>query len=403
MSISSVRFNMSSPLRIGVLLREEYLKSRRDIMDGVINYCLENSGLMAFFLPLKSGEPPSPALLSKIHGFVTWAAPGDRWLPDMWSASIPVVNCNDAHSGAVPCVSAGNTHEIAGGYLKSLERRTIGCVTTSRHAADWPGTLLPANGVHSISGNFDIRVFTNVSRDPGRFPEHMLCGEGEEELEEFLRDLPKPASLWCVHDEMAALVWRKADELGIHVPNEIAIVGFGDHPCAVHSTPGITTLRLPGYNLGYEAAKRLHHQFTGTEELTATTRYLPLTTGDIIERFSTGGYHQINRGMQRAWRLLEEYPDDGLTVEHLIEHARISRAGFYKEFEKAFNISPGKAIRNSRIKKARKYLLNSNIPISVVGKRCAFHAESEFCNFFKRETGETPMEWRNNHLFATRA
>lgn len=399
MPISIFQPHLPAPFRIGVLLREEYLRSRMNIMDGVINYCLEHSGLMAFFIPLKSGERPSPELLSKVDGLITWASPSDQWLQEIWESGIPVVNCNNTLTDVVPSISAGNLHDVAYGYLKSLERRTIGYITTPQHAAEWPGGL-NRFAADSMSGEFEVRTFSKVTRDPAQFPEHMLWGDGEEELESFLCDLPKPAALWCVHDEMAALVWRKAGELGIDVPNEIALLGFGDHPCAVYSTPGITTVRVPSYRLGHEAARRVHREISGVEKLATPLFTLP-QTADVIERISTGGYQEFNRGIQRAWRLLENYPEDGLTVEHLIEKANISRAGFYKEFEKTFHISPGKAIRNSRIKKAREYLLSSNIPISVVGRRCAFGGEAEFSNFFKRETGETPSEWRNSHFFAS--
>lgn len=402
MSISHFHPHLPAPSRIGVLLREEHLRSRMNIMDGVINYCLESSGLMAFLIPLKNGEKPSPELLSRVDGLITWAAPDDLWLRDVWESGTPVVNCNDALAGVVPSVSPGNLHDLAYDYLKSLERRTIGYVTTPEHAAGWPGGM-DRFALDSTSGEYDVRVFTNVTKDPGQFPEHILWGEGEEELEKFLLDLPKPAALWCVHDEMAALVWRKASELGIDVPNEIALLGFGDHPCAVYSTPGITTVRVPSYHLGQVAAERVHRQITGSEQLTMPPVTLARMSEAVIERMSSGGSNEFNRGIQRAWRLLEDYPENGLTVDHLIEKSNISRAGFYKEFEKAFNISPGKAIRNARVRKAREYLLSSNMPISAVGRRCAFGGEAEFSNFFKRETGKTPLEWRNSHYLASSA
>jgi DNA-binding LacI/PurR family transcriptional regulator len=400
MSASPFDFKESAPLRIGVLLRQEYLKSRMSIMDGVLSYSLENSGLRAYLIPLRGGEIPSNEILSKVDGLITWAASSDCWMEEMWSSGVPLVNCNSALANLVPTVSAGNLHEVAYNYLKSLGRRTIGYVTTSPLAGEWPAALAHFTN-DSGSMEFDLRIFTKVSKDPGQYPEHMLSGDGEEELEKFLVDLPKPAALWCVHDEMAALVWRKASELGIDVPGQIALVGFGDHPCAVHGTPGITTIRIPGSRLGHEAARHLHRQLLGLEKMTTSLVTIPQLADDVIERLSTGGSNPINRGIQRAWRLLEDYPEEGLTVEHLIEESRISRVGFYKQFEKAFNISPGKAIRNSRTKKAREYLLSTDLPIYLVGRRCGFSGEGEFSNFFKRETGKTPKEWRNGHLFAS--
>jgi AraC-like DNA-binding protein len=98
--------------------------------------------------------------------------------------------------------------------------------------------------------------------------------------------------------------------------------------------------------------------------------------------------------------LLEEYPNEGLTVESLIEESKISRISFYKEFERTFGMSPGKAIRVSRTRKAKQFLLSTDMPISQVGRACGFTGESEFSNFFKRETGQAPKDWRKNSVEA---
>ena len=193
---------------------------------------------------------------------------------------------------------------------------------------------------------------------------------------------------------MAALIWRKADRMGIHVPEEIALLGVGDHPCAVFSTPGITTLRIPEARLGQEAARLVHMQLCGKETLASEFVSHPEPGVVVIERVSTGGTNPITRSIYRAWRLLENYPPEGLTVENLIEESKVSRVAFYKQFEKAFGMPPGKAIRMARARKAKEFLLSTDMPISEVGALCGFSGESEFCNFFKRETGHAPKVWR---------
>jgi LacI family transcriptional regulator len=390
MSIPLSVSNKVPVLRLGVVIREDYLKSRMSVFDGVMNYCLENTGLRSFLIPLRGCEPPLPEVLAEVDGLVTWGAPGDHWIPRLWESGVPVVNCNNTFIGEIATVSAGEPYELAYNYLRNLQRSTIGFVTRSELDEE-----CRANFKARIeSERLDCWIFKNVRKDPGRYPEHLLLGADEEELEQFLTDLPKPASLWCIHDEMAALVWRKAIQLGIQVPDELALLGFGDHPCAVHSTPGITTVRIPGLQLGREAAKLLHRHLFGKEKLDSTSVSVPEPGAAVIERASTGGTNPLNRGIQRAWRLLEDYPPQGLTVDQLIEESRASRVGFYKEFEKTFNMLPGKAIRIARVRKAMEYLLSSDMPISQVGRLCGFSGESEFSNFFKRETGQAPKEWR---------
>jgi len=94
--------------------------------------------------------------------------------------------------------------------------------------------------------------------------------------------------------------------------------------------------------------------------------------------------------------LMEEYPEDGLTVEFLIKESKLPRISFYKEFERTFGMPPGKAIRVARTRKAKQHLFGTDLQISQIGRLCGFSGESEFSNFFRRETGKTPMEWRRD-------
>ncbi|QJE94379.1 helix-turn-helix domain-containing protein [Luteolibacter luteus] len=383
----------NSALKLGVVVRESYLRSRFSVFEGVMDYCLENTGLKAFLIPLQEGCEPAPDALAEVSGVVIWAAPSDgAWVLPLWERGVPVVSCNNAFNGQVPTVSAGEPYELAYQYLLSLQRHTIGFVT--RPEIDEECRVRFNSRIESEERQ--ARIFKGVRKDPGRFPEHLLAGTDEVELERFLISLPKPAALWCIHDEMAALVWRKAEELGISVPGELALLGMGDHPCAVHSTPGISTVRIPGIQLGQAAARLLHGHLFGSSMLTHDLTFSTEQGALLVERLSTGGSNPINRGIQRAWRLLENYPSEGLTVDCLIEKSRASRATFYKEFERAFNMPPGKAIRLFRTKKAKEHLLSTDLPISQIGRMCGFSSESDFSNFFKRETGQTPKEWRRS-------
>lgn len=380
-----------SVISLGVVVRENYLKSRMSIFDGVTSYCLENMGLRAYLIPLRGDDPLDFSGIAKVDGLVIWGAPGDAWALRLWQDGLPVVNCNNTFQNQLPTVSAGEPYEMAYTFLKGLQRRTIGFVTRR----DLDEECRAAFKARIERDVLESSIFSGVRKDPGQYPEHLLQGEGEPELEEFLMSLPKPAALWCIHDEMAALVWKVAENLGINVPDELALLGTGDHPCAVHSTPGITTVKIPGFHLGYEAARLLHRHLTGAATLTNETLSQPAPGATLIERVSTGGSNPINRAVQKAWRLLNDYPPEGLSVELLIEQSNTSRVGFYKEFEKTFNMSPGKAIRFFRVKKAKEFLFGTDMPISQIAGMCGFSGESEFSTFFKRETGRTPREWRN--------
>lgn len=60
-----------------------------------------------------------------------------------------------------------------------------------------------------------------------------------------------------------------AEEQGIHVPEEIAIVGFDDNPLSAHVRPPLTTIHQPFAEMGYQASQLL---FTMIETSHSTTK-----------------------------------------------------------------------------------------------------------------------------------
>lgn len=67
------------------------------------------------------------------------------------------------------------------------------------------------------------------------------------------------------------------------------------------------------------------------------------------------------------------------------------------KYRVAFGITPGQAIRNERTNYAKHYLAETDHSISEVAGLCGYSNQSKFSNFFKRETGITPMQYRKQY------
>lgn len=377
---------------IGVIFRNEHLHSSNRLLDGVQNYSLESGNFETILLPVRDGWAPGDELLSRLRGAVVSLGLEDESLVELLSAKLPIVNCTPDFVGRIPSVSTGCPHATAFRHLLGLGRKSLAYIDLETGG---PG-LREVGRLEEIAAREGVKlqVFRGVKLDPAKHPEQILTCAGESGLEEFLMRLPKPAGLWCVHDELAAMVWNAAERLKFAIPSELALMGIGDHGCALHTTPGLSTINLASEKAGYAAAKCLHEHL-GRNEVPAPGLVVPVSEkASVVERLSTGGNFQNERNVQRAWRMLEDYPQEGLTVEHLIEVSKLSRVGFYKQFEKAFGMPPGKAIRLARVRKAKAILTSSDMQISKVGRLCGFSGESDFNNFFKREVGLPPQAWR---------
>lgn len=83
-------------------------------------------------------------------------------------------------------------------------------------------------------------------------------------------------------DTLAYGVLRVAGQLGIAVPSELAVAGFDDLPSSSVTAPALTSVALPGADLGRAAALRLLATLDGTAPEAAA---LPAR---LVRRASTG-------------------------------------------------------------------------------------------------------------------
>ena len=68
---------------------------------------------------------------------------------------------------------------------------------------------------------------------------------------------PRPTALICGNDQMAAGAYLALARLGLRVPDDVTVVGYDDEPLAACLQPGLTTVRLPFYELGRFGATQL--------------------------------------------------------------------------------------------------------------------------------------------------
>ena len=69
---------------------------------------------------------------------------------------------------------------------------------------------------------------------------------GKAALPELLARMPRLDAVFCGSDLLAIGVLGEAKRLGIDVPLQLAICGFGDLEFASETTPTLTTVRVDG-------------------------------------------------------------------------------------------------------------------------------------------------------------
>lgn len=86
----------------------------------------------------------------------------------------------------------------------------------------------------------------------------------------------------CSSDRVAIKLITRMQAAGIHIPDDVSIIGFDDIENADIINPPLTTMRVPRAEMGRRAALMLVHQLGGEEYLTSSVVIYP----KLIERES---------------------------------------------------------------------------------------------------------------------
>ena len=68
---------------------------------------------------------------------------------------------------------------------------------------------------------------------------------------------------------------------------------------------------------------------------------------------------------------------------------------FFMLFKKATGMTPNAWLCNERIKRAKKLLRTTDLSLHGIAERCGFASDTYFFTSFRKNTGLTPMAFRN--------
>ncbi|SDE98770.1 transcriptional regulator, LacI family [Pseudomonas seleniipraecipitans] len=80
---------------------------------------------------------------------------------------------------------------------------------------------------------------------------------GRDGLQRLLASGERPDVVVCSSDTLAHGILEEATELGLRVPDDLAVMGFGDLSTAAHLHPSLSTVCINGADIGIQAARAL--------------------------------------------------------------------------------------------------------------------------------------------------
>jgi LacI family transcriptional regulator len=207
-----------------------------------------------------------------------------------------------------------------------------------------------------------------------------------------LQGLSLPVGV-CVPNSVAArIVSDVAQECGLDVPDQVAVLGVNDDPLVCESTnPHLSAVVQPSEQIGLEAARRLDALMSGAERKPTTT-YLP--PQGIAARQSTDTLAIADVAVRSALRFIRAHAAEPIEVADVIEAAGVSRRTLETRFRRLLGRTPAFELRRVRMQLAKRLLAETNEPITNIVYASGFNSRQVFCALFRKETGASPTAYR---------
>jgi LacI family transcriptional regulator len=189
------------------------------------------------------------------------------------------VSVDDVHGG-----------ELGVGHLIGTGHKRIGFVG---------GPMLLGQVTDRLAGA--LQAMSVAGRDPEDLvvidTEAPTIGEGREAGAR-IAGLPRaqrPTAVLCANDLLALGLLQETVQLGLRVPEDLAIVGYDDIEFAAAAAVPLTSVRQPRHKLGFTAGQMLLEEVAGADHVHQQVQFAP----ELVVRASTTGRKRARRQAER--------------------------------------------------------------------------------------------------------
>lgn len=212
-------------------------------------------------------------------------------------------------------------------------------------------------------------------------------------LSEKLQALPRPTAIFAANDCVASEILDLCVELGIRVPDEIAVLGVGNTAtlCDSLSVP-LSSVELAVDEMAFLAAARLDALIKG-ERLAEAPDVAPK---GVVTRLSTDICAVANSQVARALTYIaEQFGEASLGVGEIADAVGLSR----RQLERVFRSEVGCTVHDHIIKRrmqeaSRLLLKHPRAKVKAIAELVGFDGSGTFFRTFRKYYGESPRQHR---------
>ncbi len=227
----------------------------------------------------------------------------------------------------------------------------------------------------------------------------LLCPDAEARISGFISGLESGYAVMAAHDALANRIVDVCVREGIRVPNDIAVLGTGNHRllCEISPVP-LSSVDTNVPLVAARGAAMLHEMLRG--KYTGAGGVLVQPAG-VVERESTEITVYGDAIVAEVCRYVREEATSFVSAADVAGRFPMSRRTLDRRFRKYAGRSISEEIRSARLSRALEMVRSGTVSLSDTAATCGFSDLSHMCRAFMRAFGETPGSMRGHSLRGT--
>ncbi|MCW9717549.1 MULTISPECIES: XylR family transcriptional regulator [unclassified Avibacterium] len=214
----------------------------------------------------------------------------------------------------------------------------------------------------------------------------------QEKLIQWIQSLPQHTGIIAVTDARARHLLQACETARMAVPDQYCVIGIDNEEIIQYlSRISLSSVSQGTKQIGYQAAKLLHHQLN---HLPVSNKPLLIPPLGVEERNSTDYLSLCDPLVIQAMHYIRQRACQGIKVEQVLDHLRVSRSNLELRFKAEMNKTIHQIIHQEKMKRAIHLLRFSDIAITEIAEVCGYPSLQYFYSVFKKEQGNTPKAFR---------
>jgi LacI family transcriptional regulator len=370
---------LASDRRFVVFERDASFLEVQPILDGVRDYFADHTEDPFSFIPdgLRQHVYSGHSIPDSVHALLCWITDRDT-LPYIHRLDVPYLNFSGVRGGSNVGLDLGFEHigESAAHFLsKDLSFDHIAVVgqAGSAKSEERIREFLNTTGLfgRTVSEFRLERGDTSAATSAFEAELHRARLE-RSQLVPFLKALPKPVGIFCVHGALGYHCANTVRGLGYEMPREVNIVCPSNYLFdSEYHQQSISTIQLDFRELGYRGAESMM-EYLRSGTAPKRLRLRPIGVNPAAKVSASLVRDSLAR---QALCLIRE--DCSITPEQICTRLGVSPSTLHRRFKKATQITLGKAIEDERFARAKLLLRTTDYQLVAIAGLAGYTGVSQ--------------------------